>query len=392
MEHALKTRRPPWRWPWGRGAAVCCALLGCGAASLAADALIVTSKDFPIAIGRRLTYDFVSADGKQRGQFESVLYGKVTLGTVTLYREAAVAGGNRLPDNNVVKAERAVAFYPFAGGENPFLRIPFPLKPGMTYEYALPNGKARARVEGPVAVTVPAGKFTCLLCVEEREAEGERWEQRYWIAPGTGTVKMIVRVGQDFTLSLTSVKDPKRRTLQAGSEVVSTFESDTPLVPEIFPKALWQGGAGNRRSVSTCAIEPRDAADGSALCLRWAYQLEATWASASFMPSGSWEKPVDLSAYEAISFSVKALAERPCRFLFGTAGPGEPARVFPSVPVRVTRQWQRITIDLKTHPELKGADLTKVYLLGFSDFSQESAGNVVWIDELVLHRRKTGRF
>jgi len=382
---------------WWQGAllsvvAACYALVAWGGVSLAADELVITSKDFPLAVGRKLTYNFASADGRERGQVVSVIYGKLALGPVAFYREAVFIGGNRLPDNYLVKDERSFAFYPPTGSQNPRQKIPLPLKKGMTYDYALPNGKVSARVEGPVAVVVPAGTFNCLLCVEQREVEGERWEQKQWVAPGAGVVKMILRAGKDFTLELASVKEPKAAKLRPGSKVLSTFESDTPLVPEPFPGALWNGSAGNRRSVSTCEIEPADAAEGTSLCLRWAYQLNGTWCNVAFVPSGSWEKAVDLSGYEAVSFSIKGLVERPCRFVVGTAGPGEPQRVFPSVAVRVTRQWQRVTIDLKTHPELKGADLTKVYLLGFSDSSQDHAANVVWIDEIILHRRRTKLF
>ncbi len=92
------------------------------------------------------------------------------------------------------------------------------------YEYESANGAVRARIEGPEEVTVPAGTFTCLVCVDEREDKGRRWTDKRWLAPRVGTAKTLLHADQDYTISLVRWEGPREVKPPRGTDVVSTFD------------------------------------------------------------------------------------------------------------------------------------------------------------------------
>jgi hypothetical protein len=244
------------------------------------------------------------------------------------------------------------------------------------------------RVEGPVEIEVPAGKFRCLVCVEECERDGERWTQKCWVAPRVGRVKLLLRFGQDYTLSLAGIERPSRVAPEGGAAVLGRFDFGDPLVVPAFPKARWSALAGDARTLSACEIDPFDGAADTAFSLRWAYQFHDAWAHVGIVPSGTWGEPVDFSAYRAISFHAKALSERQCNFVLSTAPWGDNGPVDKNIPLQLTTEWQRLEFDLRQHPQLRGADLTKVYGIRFGDYDKGHAANVIWIDQVLLHPPK----
>ena len=224
--------------------AMACFLLVAACTMSRAGELVITSQDIPIEVGRRSTAVLTTLDGQPRGQITFAIVGKMQLGKVTLYREAVRFGQMRVADGWSTKSDSEAASYSRFGAPHPALKIPLPLKTGMTYEYQSETGKVRARVEGPEEITVPAGKFTCLVCVEEREADGKRRIQKTWIAPKHGGVKFTLRLDQDYVMSLVRTEEPRRVEAKPGTDVLSTFDVGNPLSSPLFPKALWGGATG----------------------------------------------------------------------------------------------------------------------------------------------------
>jgi len=372
---------------WTKGAAACFALL-LGWAAARAGELVITSKDFAIEVGSRATLAVATVDGQPRGRLKFAIIGKRTVGKATLFREAVAFGQMRVRDSWLVKSEDEFAIYSSFGAPHPSWKCPLPLKKGLTYEYVSESGKVRARVEAQEEIEVPAGKFTCLVCVEEREADGKRWTQKSWVAPRIGGVKFTVRIDQDYTISLTETHEPRRVQAQPGTFVVSTFDTGNPLGSPLFPRAMWDGVAGQPGRASTVDIEPSGGAAGTPFSLRWTYHTKGTWVAASMLPSGNMGEPVDLSRYGSLSFYIKGLTERDCALsIQAKAAEGE-RRIFARVPVRVTTQWRKVAIVFETQPQLKAIDRSQVYILGFGDFDEAEAANVVWIDEVMLHLAK----
>lgn len=166
----------------------CLALLtACGAAR--AEDLVITRADFPLEVGDRRTLSLANAEGRALAEIRIATIGRRTLGGTTLFRNSFIIGSTRGRDGWTAIDERECATYSSFDAKRPTWKCPFPLRAGQTYEYEGEAGPVRARVEGPEEIEVPAGKFTCLVCVEEREEAGERGAQKHWIAPRVGRVK-----------------------------------------------------------------------------------------------------------------------------------------------------------------------------------------------------------
>jgi len=55
-----------------------------------------------------------------------------------------------------------------------------------------------------------------------------------------------------------------------------------------------------------------------------------------------------------------------------------------SIPVQVTKEWQKIALTPATHPHMNVIDPSRTYGLSFDIPENEDAANVIWIDEVKL--------
>lgn len=377
----------------GRKAAALCLALLVGWAAARAGELVITSKDVAREVGDRARFALAAADGNPRPDVRYVIIGRRTVGPRTLLREVVFIGPMRVAGSWIATSEAEHAFYSSFDAPRPRLKYPLPLKKGLTYQYESARGKVRARVEGPVAVEVPAGKFECLLIVEDHEDGEERWQQKLWLAPRVGPVKYILRNDQDYTLTLVSRQEPRQVKAQPGTAVVSTFDVGDPFGSPLFPRATWNAGAGKPGCSSVIDIDPSGGAAGTPFCLRWTYHTQGTWVNVSLIPSGVWGVPVDLSRYGSMSFYIKGLVPGTCS-LTVMAKPAEgDGRRFRNIPIQVGAEWRKIVIGIKTHPQLKEMDLKQAYMLAFSAYSEGEASGVISIDEVMFHTaEKVGEF
>ncbi len=370
---------------WTRGAVTCIALaVFCGATR--AEELVITSADFPVEVGTRTTIAITSAAGQPVGQVKLAVIGRRALGKTTLFREAVTFGQMRVRDSWLSKSDDEIAGYSSFGAEHPSWKCRLPLKAGLTYEYRSDSGLARVRVEGPVEIEVPAGKFNCLVCVEERqEADGTRRKQTLWVAPGVGIAKLEVAGERGFTLSHVDRQGPRVVEVPAGSDVVSTFDVGNPLGSPLFPKAVWSGRCGLPGRVSDLDIEPTGGAAGTPFCLRWTYHTKGTWVSAYMEPSGNGSEPVDFSRYESMSFYIKGLSEGECAVSIRAKAAEGNQVIMVHVPIQVTTKWKKIEIGEGT-PQLEAIDASQIYFFSLGVYDEGEASNVIWVDEVMLHR------
>jgi len=370
---------------WTRGAVTCIALaVVCGATR--AEELVITSADFPVEVGTRTTIAISSAAGQPVGQVKLAVIGRRALGKTTLFREAVTFGPMRVRDSWFSRSDEEYASYSSFGAEHPSWKCRLPLKAGSTYEYRSDSGPARVRVEGPEEIEVPAGKFKCLVCVEERrEADGARREQKTWVAPGVGFVKLVVTGERGFALSQVSVEKPRVVETPEGVEVISTFDVGDPLGSPLFPKAAWSGRYGLPGRVSDLDIETSGGAADTPFCLRWTYHTKGTWVSAYMEPSGSGSEPVDFSRYESMSFYIKGLTEGECAVSIRAKAAGGDQVIMVHIPVQVTTKWKKIEIGEGT-PQLEAIDASQIYFFSLGVYDEGEASNVIWVDEVMLHR------
>ncbi|MFW6161364.1 MAG: hypothetical protein ACODAJ_01265 [Planctomycetota bacterium] len=378
-----------YRRRWALGRAVCVTMLLASAAG--GGGLVVTAKDLPMAVGRRMTYSLATPAGQQFAEMRMAVIGRRTVGENTLYREAARFGAIRIPDFWVAVADDGLAVYDSFGAARPVDRHPLPLKKGMTFDYESTRGQVEARVEGPEEVEVPAGKFTCLVIVREREADGRQQTEKEWLAPGAGTVKAA---GEGFVMMLTRAEAPAKAQPEADAVPLSTFDTPDPLRSTLFPRAQWNGAAGQPDRSSVVAIDPfTGGADGTPFCLRWTYAAVGTWASASLTPGGDPWTPVDLSKYAGVSFYIKGLFERGCSVSIQARAADGEEKTFVHIPIQVTKQWRKVVLTPQTHPQFNHIDASQVYIVGVGDADEEGAANVIWLDEVkLLLRTERGEF
>jgi len=345
---------------------------------LGAQELTIGQEDMAQEVGSRKTYHFVGPEG-QRQVAETAIVGRKLASKAVILREVLTFDGR---DSGglleVVSPARAIC-YDAVSGELPNWEMPLPLRSGSTWTCDSSQGPIRCRVEGPEQVTVPAGTYTCLvLNMEHRDGSSVR----YWFAPKVAAVKVISTGPGPFELRLAKSDGPAESRPELGATLVSHFDSGNPIVPLPFPKAKWSSLAGPS-AVAHCEIDPRHGAAGTPFSLRFSFQTYDSWAHVGFVPSGTWGAPLELSAYEVISFYVKALKEDTLDFTLtsGPWGPGGPRDS--RAPVKVTTDWQRVVIDLERDPNLEDADLSNLF--GFRWEVGGSRANVVWIDQVSLY-------
>ena len=369
--------------PWDRVRGVVLVLaLGVGVTASRGGELVITAKDLTGEVGRRQTFVITMPEGQPMGELATAVIGKRMVGKGVLYREAVRFGQMRLQDVWVSVSDDGLVIRDSFGGSLPVDRCPLPLKTGMTFEYDSVKGKARVRVEGPETVETPAGKFTCLVIVREREADGKRTTQKEWVTAGAGTVKAE---WEGVVMTLTRTAGPATPEPEEGTVVLSTFDTPDPLRSPLFPRGVWNGMGGQPGIGSVVDIDPFvGGAAGTPFCLRWTYATVGTWASATLAPGGDPWSPVDLSKYGGVSFYIKGLIERPCSVsMQAKAADGEQNR-FIHIPIQVTKQWQKVTLTPDTHPQMNEIDTKRVYIVGLGDSSEEGAANVIWLDEVKL--------
>ncbi len=356
--------------------------------------LVITSKDIPFEVGDQAHYAVAVAGGDGPSELSLITtIGKRSVGPRTLLRQAVLMGSMRLTDQWIALGGTELAIYASFDAPLPTLKYPLPLKKGLGYEYQTPRAKVRARVEGPATLKTPGGTFECLLIVEDCQDGAERWQQKLWVAPGVGHVKYIFRVKQDMTTTLVNHKKPRQVKAPPGAHVVSTFDVGDPMGSHLFPRAMWQAGAGGAMCSSVADIDPSGGAAGTPFCLRWTYHIRETWADVALTPSGVWEVPADLSRYDSISFYIRGLVPGQCMLTFITKSAEEQGKRFSHVPVQYGTEWQKIVIALKTQPQLKAADLTQVDRFTIGIHTEGEASGVIFIDEIMFHAaRKMGEF
>lgn len=152
--------------------------------------MVIRREDFHLDVGTKETWRF-QPTGSAAGVAEYVLVEKLPSSTAAVFRQTVKFNGNNLPDMLVSVSEDAIsARAPDQPQTQLLLHWQLPLRAGQTYEYTSPAGRITARIEGPEEVTVPAGTFRCLVCVEQVHAQDQQWENRVWLAPTTGAVKL----------------------------------------------------------------------------------------------------------------------------------------------------------------------------------------------------------
>jgi len=350
--------------------------------------IVVTAADFSLEVGTRLTFAIERADGTPGGQLTYALTGERTVGGHRLFREPVFFKQMQPRDTWLVVTDNAMTTYASLGAKLPTWECRLPVKKGATHEYDSAHGRVTARVEGPEDVEVPAGKFTCLVWVEEHVEGGRRWTQKTWFAPGAGTVQFTISAEQDYTLKLLRIDKPRKVERKPGETYLSHFDSGNPLVPLPFPKAQWYGAAGNAVATSIVEIDPRGGAAGTPFCLRWTYHTKGTWVGASFFPGGSMGVQGDMSGYDSFSFYIKALRPGSCSLSLRARKAQGGGLAFIHIPITLTAEWQKVTVSAETHPQLKTIDLKAVNILSISDYNQGEASNVIWLDEFILHKEK----
>ncbi len=345
--------------------------------------LTITSEDFPLYKGMNSTFSISGCDGTAR-EVTIEVCDEVLLGDVTIYKLVRTFNGKSAGGGYVKKSKESLERYSITGGQLPEVMIRFPLAKGASYEYQNVHGKAKAWVEGPEEADTPAGKFMCLVLVHEIETAGTPLRTKSWIAPGLGNVKIVAQCAPE-------AKQKEFRSVlkntQMGTVPISNFDFVVdPLVPATFPNSRWKTGKGEKGAFSACELDTTNGAAGTPFSLKWNYHTRGTWVNVGLLLSGSWDKSVDLSQYDSISFYIKASTERGCGFKIQSAPWKEKVLTGASIPLKPTSQWRKVVIDLKTHPELRNIDLTKTYTIGFVDWDKEDASNVVWVDEIMLHK------
>jgi hypothetical protein len=344
--------------------------------------LTITSENFPLAKGMKSTWAITGCDGNDR-EITTEVSDEIPLGDITIYKLAYIVNGKNEAMGYAKKHKDSLEYYPPAGGQLPGEIIRFPLVKGLAYEYQNSRGKVKVRVEGPEEVNTPAGRFTCLVLVNNMERDSNTVTRKNWIAPGFGSVKSTgqcdPRASQkEFVSAL--------KTIQTDSPV-SSFDFE-PFVSTAFARSKWEAGKGDNNAISVCELDTTNGAAGTPFSLKWSYDAKGkdTWVNVGILLNKSWTEPVDLSKYDSISFYIKAAAEKDCAFKIQT-GPWKEKRLSGAhIPLKLTSQWQKVVIDLKMRPELKDIDLTKTYTIELVDCCKKDISNVVWIDEIVLHK------
>ena len=134
---------------------------------------------------------------------------------------------------------------------------------------------------------------------------------------------------------------PPRAQIASNPDTVllSNFDFGDPLVPPLFPKSKWKGGKGEESASSTCEIEPIEGAAETPFSLKWTYHTKGTWVNVGLLLSGSWNKSVDLSHYDSISFYIKGRGERGCNFKLQTTPWKGQVLTGAAVPIKITPEW-----------------------------------------------------
>ncbi|NQT86357.1 FecR domain-containing protein [bacterium] len=345
--------------------------------------IVVTAEGMAMSVGHRRTYAISTPDGKRVTNVDVAIIGKHTVGGNTLYRAAARFGTRRTGDFVLAVGADGYFHYDNFGMTLPGSKHPLPLEEGMAFEYESTEGKVSARVVGTEAVEVPAGKFACLKIERTREVDGEERTRTSWIAPGIGMVK---EARGDSNLALVRFQPTVEPKPEKGTVVLSSFDTDEPLLSPILGRGRWGAHMGEPGRSSDIDIDPfTGGANGTPFCLRWTYTTLGTWVSTSIGPGGG--RPADLSKYAGLSFYVKGLLGKPCTMtIVGKSPEGGDRPGLAHIRFQVTQKWQKIIITPDTHPELKKVDLRQVYSIGLSDYAKEGAAhNVIWLDEVKFH-------
>jgi len=352
-------------------------------ATARAGGLVITSADMQAEVGMRWIYEFASEDGTRKGHLVQTVLSEYPTGGGTMYRVASAIGNSRFADAYYMRGTWGWSLQNAASPNGPQINVPFPLYAGKTYTHRCGDMTIRCTVEGPETVTAPAGTFQALVLVQQHERDGESWTQKTWFAPKVGSVKFTTRADQMYTIALARIDPPPKTKANTGVAVVSNFDTGGPLVPQLFPRTRWQALPQDRTAMSTCEIDPVNAANGSPLCLRWTFVKDLHWANVGITPAGQWGKPADLSKYKAISFYARALKPQEVSLEFAVGPWANGNATNKNVPLELTTEWQRFEFDFAGTPQLQGIDWAKVYAIRFATWGKES--NIVWLDEIQLH-------
>ena len=353
-----------------------------GQETLESGDLVMTAKDMPMQVGRRLTYKLASPAGEPFGEFELAFVEKRTVGATMLCRQATRFGAMRVGDQWLSVGDGSFIVTDSFGAALPGNKYPLPLKVGMAFEYESSRGQVSAKVVGTETVQVPAGKFACLAIVREREANGRKIIEKHWVAPGVGIVKISE---ENFVMTLARDEAPDEPRPEQGAVGLSTFDTQDPLRSPLFPRAVWMALVGESAQSSAVEIDPFvGGANGTPFCLRWTFAKSGTWASLPLYLGGDGQPPVDLSKYKGVSFYIKSLFEQSCQVTIHANTAPANRRATVSIPVQVTKEWQKIALTPATHPHMNVIDPSRTYGLSFDIPENEDAANVIWIDEVKL--------
>ncbi|NQT87302.1 hypothetical protein HQ560_11090, partial [bacterium] len=151
--------------------------------------IVVTAADFSLEVGTRLTFAIERADGTPGGQLTYALTGERAVGGHRVLRQPVFFKQMTPRDTWLTITDNLVATYPSLSAKLPMWECRLPVTKATTHTYDSVNGPVTVRVEGPEDVEVPAGKFTCLVCVETWMQGDVRKTRKAWYTPGTGLVQ-----------------------------------------------------------------------------------------------------------------------------------------------------------------------------------------------------------
>ncbi|MHC4251969.1 MAG: hypothetical protein ACYS9X_22855, partial [Planctomycetota bacterium] len=114
------------------------------------------------------------------------------------------------------------------------------------------------------------------------------------------------------------------------------------------------------------------------------YHAKGTWVSAYMEPSGSGERPADLSSWGSVSFYVKGLTAGNCALTIRAKAADADRVTMVHIPVEVTTEWRRVWFGEDTQ-QFKAIDASKVYSVSFGTYAEGEDANVIWLDEIMLH-------
>jgi len=370
---------------WGFGI-TCIVIFGSWRAATGAEELVITREDLLQEAGTRTNYSTIDADGKTVGRWWRMITANENRGDYHFVRQVVIQGETRGPELMAIYSRTGAILWSEKMGRS-VVQLPLPLSAGRSVRHEEDGRVLVTTAEKSEEVSVPAGKFRCLVCVTRAEGGDGKPVAISWMAPGIGMVQTrSFEADREMTSVLVSLVKPAAARTPPNAAVFSNFDSGDPLSSPLFPRGRWIAAQGGNDALSHVEIDPQTGAEGSAMSLRWNYHCRGTWAAADMLPGGSWRDTVDLSIYDSMTFHVKALKAGKVEFQLHGRQPAGDGTIYVPHSIELTTEWKQHTIDLQA-PEWAKLDMKKICNVRFVFWSREYDSNVGWIDQISLHKK-----